>query len=74
MFNFNNIKMTNHKILRLPEVIKITGKARSTIYLDIKNGLFPSSIKLGVKSVGWIESDIQNWIDSKIQDKEVRDA
>ena len=54
------------KILRLPEVLNLTGLGRSTIYKKISAGEFPKSISLGVKSVGWIESDIQKWLETKI--------
>lgn len=56
-----------YKILRLPDVINITGLSRSSIYQKIADGEFPKQINLGSKSVGWIESDIQNWIEDKIQ-------
>jgi prophage regulatory protein len=56
-----------HKILRLPDVINITGLSRSSIYQKISDGEFPKQISLGSKSVGWIEADIQNWIEDKIQ-------
>lgn len=52
-------------ILRLPEVKSRTGLSRSSIYIYIKKGLFPAPMKLGLRSVGWFESEIQNWIMSK---------
>jgi len=55
-----------HKILRLPEVMKNTGLARSTIYKMVAAKSFPVQIALGVKSVGWLESDIQSWIEDRI--------
>jgi len=55
-------------ILRLPEVKKQTGLARSTIYLRISEGTFPKPINLGVRAVGWVESDISDWIQSCIDD------
>ena len=55
-----------HKILRMPEVMKNTGLARSTIYKLIAENNFPDQISLGVKSVGWLESDIQSWIQDRI--------
>ena len=55
-----------HKIIRLPEVIKSTGLARSTIYKMIAANNFPAQIALGSKSVGWVEAEIQNWIQEKI--------
>lgn len=54
-------------ILRLPAVMKRTGLARSTIYLRISEGSFPKSISLGEKAVGWIEADIDNWINNQIK-------
>ena len=55
-----------HKILRMPEVMTNTGLARSTIYKMIAEKKFPEQISLGIKSVGWLECDIQNWIQEKI--------
>ncbi|WP_460236818.1 helix-turn-helix transcriptional regulator [Aurantivibrio plasticivorans] len=52
--------------LRLPEVIKRTGLAKSTIYDLIKNGSFPPPIQLGARCSSWIEREIDEWIASKI--------
>jgi len=54
-------------ILRLPEVKNRTGLSRSTIYLRLNNGSFPRPIKLGERSVGWLESDINDWITGRVQ-------
>lgn len=59
--------MDNETILRLPEVIKKTGLSRSGIYLAIDVGTFPAPIKLGARAVGWLESEINRWIDKQIQ-------
>ena len=53
-------------ILRLPQVKIQTGLARSTIYLHISEGTFPKPINLGVRAVGWLESDITDWIQGRI--------
>lgn len=53
-------------ILRLPTVKLRTGLSRSSIYLRVSNGEFPSSISLGGRAVGWLESDIESWLDEKI--------
>lgn len=57
--------MSNQKILRLNSVIAHTGLSRSTIYAMLKNGNFPQSVKLGLRSVGWYEADIQGWISGR---------
>jgi prophage regulatory protein len=53
-------------ILRLPAVLSRTGLSRSTIYQWMKERRFPQSITLGIKAVGWSESDISNWITERI--------
>ena len=53
-------------ILRLPTVKIRTGLSRSSIYLRMSNNEFPSSISLGGRAVGWLESDIESWLDEKI--------
>ncbi|MCE7056877.1 AlpA family transcriptional regulator [Algoriphagus sp. AGSA1] len=61
----NLIANEQMRILRLEEVKARTGLSRSTIYHYMNNDLFPASIKLGYRCVGWIESEIQRWIEEK---------
>jgi prophage regulatory protein len=58
------------KILRLRAVQDWTGLSRSMIYALIKEGTFPKPIPLGARAVGWLESDIQAWIESLISRKQ----
>lgn len=53
-------------ILRLPEVKTRTGLSRSTIYLRISEDRFPKSVSLGGRAVGWIESEIDAWLEQRI--------
>ena len=53
-------------ILRLPNVKSRTGLSRSTIYALIKDKRFPKYINLGARSVGWLESEVEGWIESRI--------
>ena len=58
------------RILRLPEVKAKTGFGRSTIYAPFyikrgANGEFPRSIRIGARAVGWLESDIDQWIETR---------
>lgn len=57
----------NDVILRLPEVENKTGRKRSSIYADIAEGNFPAPISLGARAVGWLESDINQWIEDRIR-------
>lgn len=55
-----------NRVLRIRAAKDWTGLSRSTIYAMMKDGKFPKSISLGARAVGWIEADIQGWIDSRI--------
>ncbi len=53
------------RIFRLPDVMKITGKSRSAIYADMRVALFPKSVSIGVRAVGWRFEDIRKWLDNR---------
>lgn len=57
----------HHSVIRLPEVEKRTGYKRTTIYQKIKNNEFPAPIKMGIRAVGWLESEIDAWLQSRIE-------
>lgn len=52
--------------LRLPEVKKATGLARTTIYRLISEGVFPKPIKLAARSVAWCSAEIESWMAGRI--------
>jgi prophage regulatory protein len=60
------------RVIRLKEVLGMTGLARSTIYDRMDRGSprydesFPRPIRLGRNSVGWIEFEIVCWINSRV--------
>lgn len=55
------------EILRRREVQARTGLSRSTIYDKIKNRSFPLPISLGSKSVGWLKTEVDEWIAERIK-------
>jgi len=60
--------MQNIKIVKRPVVELVTGLSRSSIYAKMENGSFPKAVKLGIRSVGWLEHEIQSWIESRISE------
>ena len=54
------------RIVRLPEVKAMTGLSRTTLYDRMKDGLFPHSLSLGGRAVGWLEDDITRWIAARV--------
>ncbi len=59
------------KILRLPEVRDRVGKSKASIYRDEAVGRFPKRIVLGANSVGWLESEVDEWIEARAAAREV---
>jgi prophage regulatory protein len=54
------------RLIRLSEVISITGLSRSRIYQYISEGKFPDNISLGGRSVAWVESEVLRWVKNVI--------
>lgn len=58
------------KFLRLNDVKALTGLGRSTIYKYIKLGAFPDAVKLGGRSVAWVEAEVLAWIAERIRERD----
>jgi prophage regulatory protein len=56
---------TSDRIIKIREVITMTGLSRSSIYLLIKKGTFPAQVKLSTRSSGWFWSEINSWVMSR---------
>lgn len=54
------------RFIRLPEVKVRVGLSRSTIYNRIAAKTFPPPVRLGEKSVAWLESSIDAWIQNMV--------
>lgn len=59
---------SENRILRRPEVENRTGLSRSTLYAMMSEGTFPKPIRLGKRAVGWPESAIAEWLESRKSD------
>lgn len=66
MPNVNHI----NKILSLGEVKNLTTLSTSSIYRKIAEGTFPKQVKLSTQSVGWLESEINDWIEARIAERD----
>jgi prophage regulatory protein len=53
-------------ILKRPSVLKRVGVSKATLATMISNGEFPKPIKLNSRAVGWIDTEIDGWLDAKI--------
>lgn len=53
---------TAPRLIRREEVLHKTGLSTSEIYRRIAADAFPKQVRLGAKSVAWLESEIDQWI------------
>ncbi len=58
-------KLAGQRLIRLPEVLRLTGLSRSTLYRKIHSSQFPQPVQLGPRSVAWRVSDILAWIENR---------
>lgn len=56
---------TRGRFLRIRDVIATVGLGRTTIYRMIEAGLFPKPYALTKRAVGWWESDVVEWLESR---------
>lgn len=53
-------------IWRWRKVSEVTGLRPSTMRNLEKQGLFPRRVSLGPKAVGWVSSEVEDWILERI--------
>ena len=56
-------RMVMTRLLRFAEVMALTGVGRTQLYRKINSGDFPQPVRVGPKSIRFLDSDIQGWID-----------
>jgi prophage regulatory protein len=61
------ISNTSQSFLRLPEVLRITGKSRTALYDAVKNQEFPAQVRIGKRQVAWSSTAIEKWQQACIQ-------
>ena len=54
------------RLLRRREVESRVGLSRSSIYAAIGAGEFPCPVKLGVRAVAWVASEVDEWIAARV--------
>lgn len=60
------------KVLRRPEVERLTGLSRSRIYELMDGGRFPRPINLGGRAVAWLESEVGDWLKRRVAERDSR--
>lgn len=56
------------RIIRFGEVIHKTGLSKREIYSRISQKRFPAQIALGPRAIGFIEHEVNGWIEKLVRD------
>lgn len=59
-------------LIRLPQVRAMTHRSTSRIYSDMRAGRFPRPVRIGVRAVAWRVSEIAEWINDRIEERDLR--
>ena len=60
-----NTHASGERLIRLPELLSITGESRTQCYENIASGLHPAPYKDGRASL-WVMSEVQAYVAQKI--------
>ena len=53
------------RLLRIRQVLEKTGLSRSALYRKIEAQEFPAQVSIGDRSVAWVESEVDEWIQER---------
>ena len=56
-------------LLRLPEVMRLSGYSRSMLYSLISQGLYPKPLKIGERAVAWPSDEVEQMARAVISNK-----
>lgn len=62
------------RLIRLPEVSRLTGLGKSQVYALANAGKFPPPIKLSERCSAWQESEVRAWIAERIAARNAKAA
>ena len=61
----------NEEIWRLPKVLATIGMKRSWLYSEVAATRFPAPVKIGQRAIGWKRSDVEAWMQSRAQPRDM---
>jgi prophage regulatory protein len=59
-------------ILNVNQVSKKTSLGRSSVYAYTAAGKFPASVRIGVGKVGWVEAEVEAWLQARVEARDVQ--
>ena len=53
------------RVVRIKEVLEITGLSKSVVYDMVSRNEFPRPVRISHRAVAWHQADIEEWLDSR---------
>jgi prophage regulatory protein len=53
------------KLMRLPEVVNLTGVPRSSLYAMVRRNQFPQPIRISERAIAWRLDEVEQWIEAR---------
>lgn len=57
------------RLIRINEVLHISGLSRSSLYANIQKGDFPAQVKLSKKASAWLYSEVSAWVTARAAER-----
>jgi prophage regulatory protein len=57
---------SRERLLRLHDVVRSVALGKTAIWDRVRAGRFPKPVRIGVRAVAWLESEVQAWIAARI--------
>ncbi|RTD84973.1 helix-turn-helix transcriptional regulator [Variovorax paradoxus] len=68
------VKHLQDALMRKHEVLRRTGLSNSSLYLLMADGRFPRPVRLGPRTVRWVEREVQNFIEGCVAGRDKAQA
>lgn len=57
------------QLIRLPDVLRITGLSKSEIWRRVNERRFPEPIRLGERCTRWEITEVQSWVAARLSER-----
>jgi prophage regulatory protein len=59
--------LVDDRFLSKPEVLRIAGFSAATLWREVKASRFPEPVRISSNRIGFLESEVREWVASKVR-------
>lgn len=56
-------------LMRLKDVMRVSGLSRATLYRQVQAGTFPQPVKIGGRASAWVRHEVEGWITRRMRER-----